>query len=97
MISSTSWQAHEPELREPPSNIVPAYRVPAAPPDKLESCEKSRLRAAAAKATRTFPGAIGQVLARELQAHEEFAYRTAPDGLLMRLVRQLESLPERAS
>jgi len=43
---------------------------------------------AAHHARRAYPGAVGELLARELTAHAEFGYRFTGDGLLTRLARR---------
>ena len=53
----------------------------------------ARLRAAAYHAKRAYPGAIGELLARELTAHAEFGYRFADGGLLTRLAAEVMGTP----
>ncbi|MGE3285219.1 MAG: hypothetical protein AB7J32_03825 [Pseudonocardia sp.] len=61
--------------------------------DPLQRHESSRLRAAAAHARRVYPGAVGEVLARELVAYADFGYRGADDALIPRLARQVLAMP----
>jgi hypothetical protein len=63
------------------------------PSGRLPLHEASRFRAAAHHAKRAYPGAIGELLARELTAHAEFGYRFATDGLLTRLAAEVLSTP----
>ena len=56
---------------------------------RLELHEVGRLRAAAAYASRVFPGAVGEVLARELAAHADLGYRFGRDGLIDRLATEI--------
>lgn len=51
-------------------------------PPPMDHHEKMRLRAAAWRATRVFPGPVGEVLSRELLAWEEFGYRFGGTGLI---------------
>jgi hypothetical protein len=48
-----------------------------------------RLRAAAHHARRVFPGALGELVARELRAHADFGRELAHDGLAARLAAQV--------
>ena len=48
--------------------------------------EKMRLRAAAFRATRLYPGPVGEVISRELHIWEDFGYRLGGKQLVMRLV-----------
>lgn len=55
-------------------------------PNPMDHHEKMRIRAAAFKATRIYPGPVGEVLSRELLAWEEFGYRLDKSGSVLRLV-----------
>jgi hypothetical protein len=55
-------------------------------PAVMDHHEKMKIRAAAFRATRLYPGPVGELLSRELLSFEEFGYRLAKDGLVMRLV-----------
>jgi hypothetical protein len=48
--------------------------------------ERKRLRAAAFRVTRVYPGPVGELLARELISWEEFGYRLGGAGLIMGIV-----------
>jgi hypothetical protein len=50
---------------------------------------RSRYRAAAHHARRLFPGALGELVARELRANADFGVRPADDGLSARLAAQV--------
>lgn len=52
----------------------------------LEYNEKMRLRAAAFRVTRLYPGPVGELCAREILIWEEFGYRLGGKLLVMRLV-----------
>ncbi|MEU7814092.1 hypothetical protein [Pseudonocardia sp. NPDC049154] len=68
--------------------------IPAAPPairpesgaDKLDPHEKMRIRAAAFRATKLYPGPVGELLAKELLDWEGFGYRFGGHTLTARLV-----------
>lgn len=69
-----------------------AIGAPAAPVH-MDHHERMRLRAAAFHATRVYPGPVGELIARELLAWEEFGYAVARDGLVERLVRHVMAIP----
>jgi hypothetical protein len=56
---------------------------------RLERHELGRLHAAASHARRVFPGPVGAVLARELDAHAELGYRFAADALIAQLATEI--------
>jgi hypothetical protein len=51
--------------------------------------ERSRVRAAALHARRTYPGPLGELAYRELVAYAEFGYRFSTDALIPRLVAEI--------
>ena len=89
------------KTRPRPNTPVGQIRLflPAEPPitgdptGRLPLHEASRLRAAARHAQRAYPGAIGELLARELTAYAEFGYRFLADGLLTRLAAEVLRTP----
>ncbi|GAA4866707.1 hypothetical protein GCM10023203_13860 [Actinomycetospora straminea] len=60
---------------------------------KLQLHEQSRLRAAAEHSRRVYPGALGELVARELSWYVEFGCRLAEDGLGARLATQVLAFP----
>ncbi|MFC5992638.1 hypothetical protein ACFQE5_00245 [Pseudonocardia hispaniensis] len=62
-------------------------------PVPMDHHEKMRLRAAAFRVTRLYPGPVGEVLSRELLSWEEFGYRLGGSQLVMRLVEHVLSTP----
>ena len=56
------------------------------PPDRMSVPEKTRLRAAAFRATRLYPGPVGELLSRELLTWEEFGYRFGGSSLILLVV-----------
>lgn len=68
--------------------------IPApASPRPMDYHEKVRVRAAAFRATRLYPGPVGEVLSRELLTWEEFGYRLGGSALVMRLVDHVLQTP----
>lgn len=55
----------------------------------LELHEKSRYRAAADYALRRYPGAVGQLLNRELRAYADFGHRFSADALIPELAAEV--------
>jgi hypothetical protein len=62
-------------------------------PQPMDHHEKMRLRSAAFRATRLYPGPVGELVSRELLSWEEFGYRLGGEGLIYRLVDHVLSLP----
>jgi hypothetical protein len=56
--------------------------------------ERLRVRAAAYRAARVYPGAIGDLVHRELLAWDEFGYRLGSHTLIMGLVAAVEVAAE---
>ena len=59
----------------------------------MDHHEKMQLRAAAFRATRLYPGPVGELVSRELLTWEEFGYRLGGDRLVMRLVDHVLNAP----
>jgi hypothetical protein len=57
----------------------------------LDGDERAVYRAAAEHALREYPGALGELVHRELQAFADFGYRLAGDRLVARLAAELLS------
>jgi len=69
-------------------------RLPAAVPLRgnataLAHHERSRIRTAALHARRLYPGALGELVHRELTAYADFGYRFAGDALIPRLATEV--------
>ncbi|HYH32174.1 MAG TPA: hypothetical protein VD903_17510 [Pseudonocardia sp.] len=62
-------------------------------PVPMDQHEKMRLRAAAFRATRLYPGPTGELLSRELLSWEEFGYRLGGGRLVMGVVDQVLEAP----
>jgi hypothetical protein len=60
-------------------------------PDPIERSERMRIRGAAYRATKVYPGPVGELLCRELMTWEEFGYRLGTGGgaLIYRLVEDI--------
>lgn len=52
----------------------------------LDQESRARLRSAAHRATRVYPGPVGELLERELRTWAEFGFRFGSAGLLTALV-----------
>ena len=68
----------------------PAIRGDAA---HLPLHERARYKAAAHHARRVYPGTIGELVHRELNAQADFGYQLAANGLAARLAAQVLALP----
>ena len=55
-------------------------------PAPMEHHEKMRMRAAAFRATRLYPGPVGELISRELLSWEDFGYRLGGNRMIMDLV-----------
>jgi len=67
--------------------------LPSRPAVFMNHDEKVRLRAAAFRVTRLYPGPVGELLTRELLTWEEFGYRLGGHRLIMRLVDHVLTTP----
>jgi hypothetical protein len=76
---------------EPPRPPV-GEQVPNAP-TRMDHHERMRMRAAAWRATRLYPGPVGMVLQRELLCWEEFGYRLGSHGVIGALVDHVMKTP----
>lgn len=63
-------------------------------PVRMDQHEKSRVSAASHRARRLFPGVVGEVLYRELDAYAQWAYRLYQSGLMPRLVDHIMTAAE---
>jgi hypothetical protein len=59
----------------------------------MDHAEKARLRTAAFRVTRLYPGPIGELVSRELLTWEEFGYRLGGHAMIMRLVQHVLTTP----
>jgi hypothetical protein len=59
----------------------------------MDHHQKVRLRAAAFRVTRLYPGPVGELLTREILTWEEFGYRLGGQRLIMRLVDHVSTTP----
>ena len=62
-------------------------------PVPMDHHEKMRLRAAAFRVTRLYPGPVGELLSRELLTWEEFGYRFGGGAFIERLIDHVSSAP----
>lgn len=66
-------------------NIHPNTIPATAPPDYMNAAERARVRQAANKALRVYPGPVGNFLFKELWAWDEFGYRFGGHGIISAL------------
>jgi hypothetical protein len=59
----------------------------------MDHHEQVRLRAAAFRVTRLYPGPVGELVSSELLTWEEFGYRLGGHRLIMRLVDHVLTTP----
>lgn len=71
--------------------------MPTSPATPMDHHDKTRVRAAAFRVTRLFPGPIGEMISRELLTWEEFGYRLGGTGLVFRVVEEVLKLPMTSS
>ncbi|MEJ2887716.1 hypothetical protein [Actinomycetospora aeridis] len=57
--------------------------------DAIEELERARCLAAASRAAEAYPGALGELIHRELSAFVEFGHRLGGDGLIRRLTTEV--------
>jgi hypothetical protein len=76
-----------------PAPPEPEPRIVNRPPPALEHTQKMNIRAAAFRATRLYPGPVGQLISRELLAAEEFGYLGDSSGLTRQLVEHVMDAP----
>lgn len=72
---------------------APAAINPSNPADRLDPHEKMRIRAAAFRAKKLYPGPVGELVSKELLDWEGFGYRFDRHGLVGRLVEHLMIAP----
>ncbi len=58
--------------------------------ERLNHGERARLRTAAGRARQVYPGPVGQLLARELLAWDDFGFRFGDGGLIFGVVTDIE-------
>jgi hypothetical protein len=85
---------------ETPEPRYEAERIPFAvrltdprPLAQMANHEIARMRAAASRAPKVYPGAVGQLVSRELSFWGEFGYVLGGNGLVMKLADQVLKTP----
>jgi hypothetical protein len=71
----------------------PPPQTPSDPAPRLDPHEKMRIRSAAFRATRLYPGPVGELISKELLDWEEFGYRFDTKGAAARLVDHVLKAP----
>lgn len=80
-----------------PPPVYTAPNIPAAHvgdrPVPMTHEDRARLRTAASRATRLYPGPVGELVSRELLTWDEFGYRLGGGQLVMRLIDHILAAP----
>jgi hypothetical protein len=63
----------------------------------MDHNERKRIRLAAFRATRLYPGPVGELVSRELMSWEEFGYRLSSGSMIMRIVDEVLNAQEQQS
>lgn len=69
------------------------YIAPDVPLVRTSVHDRLALRTAAQRARRAYPGPVGELIARELLAWDEFGWVLGTDALTTRLVQHVMALP----
>lgn len=59
---------------------------PTVAPDRMDHHERMKIRAAAFRATRVYPGPVGELVSKDLLDWENYGWRIGGHGLIARLV-----------
>jgi hypothetical protein len=62
-------------------------------PAPMDHHEKMRMRSAAFRAAKLYPGPVGQLLAQEINAWHDFGYRLGKSRLILELVDHVMKTP----
>jgi hypothetical protein len=62
--------------------------------DTLAAKDVMRYRTAALRARRTYPGPVGELMSRELNAYADFGHRFSSDALIPQLAEEILAAPE---
>jgi hypothetical protein len=63
----------------------------------MDHNERKRIRLAAFRVTRLYPGPVGELVSRELMSWEEFGYRLSSGSMIMRIVDEVLNAQEQQS
>lgn len=73
----------------PATGPAPTAAVDTGPVGRSEVIDRALIREAAARATQVYPGAVGELLSRELLSWEQFGYRLGSRTSIMQIVEQI--------
>jgi hypothetical protein len=76
-----------------PAREPRASEKPPAEETLMDHHDRMRLRAAAFRALKVYPGPVGQLLSAELLAWEDFGYRLGAKSLVMSIVADVMARP----
>lgn len=87
VINVTLGNSHERDIRSSGGQDMEVRATPDAAgfSEELSVLERAHYLSAAERARQVYPGALGELLHRELTAFAEFGYRLAVDGFIPRL------------
>lgn len=80
-------------LVEPPRELNTPQPAATVSVPLLACVDRTRLREAALRATRCYPGVVGQILSRELLTWESFAFQYGGGGTIAALVEHVMTFP----
>lgn len=70
--------------------LVPIKAAPAVALERMDHLERARIRAAAFRATRVYPGPVGELISSEVMAWDELGIRLGSRSRIMALVEHIE-------
>jgi hypothetical protein len=74
-------------------SLAPIKPAPTAKLEAMDHVERQRIRTAAFRATRVYPGPVGELICSEVMAWEEWGYKLGSRSRIMALVEHVESTP----
>lgn len=77
-----------------PAAVTVVGGAAGAPPAVMDHHERMRMRAAAFRAKKLYPGPVGELISRELLAWEDFGFRLGGDQQVMQLVQHVMTAAE---
>jgi hypothetical protein len=79
----------EPAAAQP--SVLNVTTSPTAPPERFAGADKMLLSHVGYQARKLWPGAIGELIQRELQAATEFGYRLGGAAMVTQLIEAVEN------
>lgn len=72
-------------------SLAPIKPAPTARLEAMDMLDRARIRAAAFRATRVYPGPVGELICSEVMAWEEWGYKFGSSSRIMALVEHIET------